>query len=252
MADPGIKQLRIPITDMPPLNSITEGYSVRYRIVSEDKNRFSHWSPVYLIKPEYIFVPGQIGHSGNSTITSVDWDSVVILKTISTVQDITNKSLNDDLATLTTESAHYMNVGDWVTVSGVDSTFNGTYQINAITANTFSYYKDNSNIASTPVTPSGTYKKNSLVRKASEYDVWVKWDRNDGGDWLYKERITTTSISFPVPNIYTINGAVQPSAPNKVSIEIYLKGYPVERGDGTPLDTGTPFLKVYEILNHTV
>jgi len=34
-----------------------------------------------------------------------------------------------------------------------------------------------------------------------------------------------------------------------MSIEIYLKGEPVERADGAP---GTPFLKVYRLLNETV
>ena len=55
-----------------------------------------------------------------------------------------------------------------------------------------------------------------------------------------------------MPDFYTINGAVQSSAPNRFSAEIYLKGYPIERGDGVPLDPSSPFLKVYQILNETV
>lgn len=249
MVDPNIKKLRIPITDMPPISSITEGYNVRYRIVSEDRNRLSHWSPVFLVKPEYTFVSGQIGYSANSNVVNIDWDAVTILKDTSTVTSINNKSLTSDLATLTTDGAHYMVVGDWVTVEGVDSIFNGTYKISAVTTNTFSYYKDNGNITSTPVSPKGTYKTNAFIRNAVEYDVWVRWDRNDGGDWIYKERIEGTSVSFPVPATYTINGAVQSSSPNRFSAEIYLKGYPVNREDGAP---GTPFLKVYRILNQTV
>lgn len=34
----------------------TYGYVVRYRIVSEDQNRFSHWSPIYLVRPRYVFL----------------------------------------------------------------------------------------------------------------------------------------------------------------------------------------------------
>ena len=252
MADPNIKQFRVPPSEMPPINSITQGYSVRYRIISEDRNRNSHWSPVYLIEPNYTFIPGQIGYSANSNVVNIDWDAVTILKDISSTTSINNKELSSDLATLTTDGAHYMSVGDWVTVTGVDSIFNGIYQISAVTSNTFSYYKNNGNIASTLVNPEGTYKKNSLIRRALDYDVWVRWDRNDGGDWLYKERIESTSLSFPVPDIYTINGAVQPSAPNRFSAEIYLRGYPVERGDGVPLDPSSPFLKVYQVLNETI
>jgi hypothetical protein len=252
MADSGIKQFRVPISEMPPVNSLTEGYSIRYRIVSDDKNRFSHWSPVYIVKPEYTFVAGQVEYNKNNSVVSVDWDSVTILKNVKTVNNVVNKSLDLDLATITTLDAHYMSVGDWVTVSDVDSVFNGTYQITNVTSNTFSYYRDHANIASTVVTPPGEYTTNSLIRRATEYDIWVRWDRNDGGDWIYKERINSTNISFPIPPIYTKNGEKQPSAPNHFSIELYLKGYPVQRADGVPLEAGSPFLKVYEILNETV
>ena len=54
---------------------------------------------------------------------------------------------------------------------------------------------------------------------------------------------------MPIPNTWTINGVVQPTNPNRMSIEIYLKGDPIERGDGA---VGTPFLKVYVLTNETV
>ncbi len=252
MSDQGIKKYKIPYSSLPAINSQSEGYTLKYRIVSEDKNRLSHWSPIVLVQPNYTYVVGQIRHTSGSQVSSFIWDSVIVLKDIKSMQSINNKLLNSNLATLTTSGAHYMNVGDWVTVEGVDSTFNGTYQISAVTTNTFSYYKNSGNVASTVVSPYGTYKTNSLVRTALEYDIWIRWDRNDGGDWIYKERIESTSISYPHPSFYTINGAVQPSSPNRVSIEIYLKGYPIERGDGIPFNTGAPFLKAYQLLNETI
>jgi len=250
--DPGIKKAKIPVNELPPINSETEGYSLRYRVISEDKNRVSHWSPLYLVQPEYTYVPGSIKFSSGGQVANITWDSVTVLKDTATIQEINNKVLNTNIATLTTSGAHYMKVGDWVTVSGVNATFNGTYEITAATANTFSYYKNTGNVASSAVTPLGTYKRNSVIQKAKEYDIWVRWDRNDGGDWAYKERIEGTSISFPHQSIYTINGVVQASAPNRVSFEIFLKGYPITRGDGVPLATGTPFLKVYRLLNETI
>lgn len=252
MADSGIKKYRQTSATLPAIGSETEGYTLRYRIISEDRNRTSHWSPVYLIVPNFTYIPGQINFNSANQIASFTWDAVSILKDIKTVQSINNKQLTSDLATLTTDGAHYMSVGDWVTVEGVDSTFNGTYKISAVTTNTFSYYKDSGNVGSTAVSPEGIYKTNAFIRNALQYDIWVRWDRNDGGDWLYKERIESTSISIPHPSTYTINGAIQPSSPNRVSIEIYLVGQPVERGDGTPLNSGTPFLKMYQLLNETI
>lgn len=176
MANETIKKFKLPPSDLPAISSETEGYSLRYRIISDDRNRVSHWSPIYLIDPNYTFVPGIIHFNKAGDIASIVWDAV--------------------------------------TVNKVDG------------GNTY------------------------FIRKASQYDFWVRWDRGGGdGDWLYKERLSTTSLSLPVPTTYTVNGIVQPSAPNRMSIEVYLTGYPIERADGA---AGTPFLKVYRLLNQTV
>jgi len=54
---------------------------------------------------------------------------------------ITSNSLIGSVATLATRTSHGFNVGETVTVSGLKSTFNGTYVITAVTDNTFSYTK---------------------------------------------------------------------------------------------------------------
>ena len=166
MADVGIKKAFIPITEMTPIDSVLEGYEVRYRIISEDKNRSSHWSPTYLIKPEYTFVSGNITCNTSGGISTVAWNAVDI------------------------------------------------------------------------------YKGDNLVRVASEYDIWVKWDRDDSGDWEYRDRISTTSISLLVPDTYKKNGVVQSQTPNKLTIEVYLKGKPITRD--------TTFLRVYNPAHYNV
>jgi len=72
----------------------------------------------------------------------------VLTKTIS------NKALTSNVATLTTSAAHGFIVGQSVTVSSVDSTFNGTYVITSKTSTTFSYAKTAANVTS--VAASGT------------------------------------------------------------------------------------------------
>ncbi len=52
MADQGIKKATVKKADLPPFNGKTKRYSVRYRIVSEDKNRYSQWSPYYSLPVE--------------------------------------------------------------------------------------------------------------------------------------------------------------------------------------------------------
>lgn len=47
MADPGIKKIIIPKASLPAVFGTGQKYVVRYRIISEDRNRTSHWSPQY-------------------------------------------------------------------------------------------------------------------------------------------------------------------------------------------------------------
>jgi hypothetical protein len=151
MADSGIKKIRIQQADLPTIGSEIAGYSARYRIISDDKNKISHWSPIVQLQPEYTYVPGNISFNKNGSIALFAWDSVSV-------------------------------------------------------------------------------QKNSIeIKKAHEYDIWVKWDRSDSGDWIYKQRIDGSTISFPIPSTYTKNGVIQGSAPNRLSIEIYLKGEPISR-----------------------
>ena len=166
MTDAGIKKIRIRQSDISTINVNEEGYVLRYRVVSEDKNRTSQWSPISIIQPGYTYVGGDISFNKSGQVATLAWDSVSI-------------------------------------------------QLDG-----------------------------NEVRKANEFDIWLKWDRNDGGDWLYKQRIDGGNISFPIPSTYTIGGVVQGSAPNKLSAEIYLKG--------TPITRDSSFLLVYEDGPHTV
>lgn len=49
MSNPVVKKVIIKKEDLPAFNGTTQNYLVRYRIVSEDRNRTSHWSPYYSI-----------------------------------------------------------------------------------------------------------------------------------------------------------------------------------------------------------
>ena len=47
MANANIKKLRISKFSLPQVDHDTEKYNLRYRVISEDRNRTSHWSPIY-------------------------------------------------------------------------------------------------------------------------------------------------------------------------------------------------------------
>lgn len=53
MSEQIVKKVIIKKEDLPAFNGVSQNYLVRYRIISEDKNRTSHWSPYYsLSTPE--------------------------------------------------------------------------------------------------------------------------------------------------------------------------------------------------------
>lgn len=70
MATPGIKNVIVLKQDLPAVNSDNQ-YTVRYRIVTDDRNRYSEWSPIFLV-------------NGNS-VTQLDADASVNGRVISIV-----------------------------------------------------------------------------------------------------------------------------------------------------------------------
>jgi len=47
MADPNIKKITVKRSSLPPVDYDSQKYNIRYRVISEDKNRSSHWSSIY-------------------------------------------------------------------------------------------------------------------------------------------------------------------------------------------------------------
>ena len=72
---------------------------------------------------------------------------------------VSNKQLTSNVATLTTlDVDHTLTVGESVTISGVDATFNGPATITAVSSNTVSFARTAANVAST-ATQTGTISR---------------------------------------------------------------------------------------------
>ena len=87
---------------------------------------------------------------------------------------VNGKSLTNNVATLTTPTAHGFRVGMPVVITGVDGIFNGTYTITAIpTTTSFRYAKTNGDVTFLAVSPAGsavagTTGKGNLVFATSD------------------------------------------------------------------------------------
>lgn len=72
MADQGIKKIIVKKSSLPALDFNNVGYIFRYRIISEDKNRTSQWSPINIVLDSSIEpVSGALQIS--EAITTVVW-----------------------------------------------------------------------------------------------------------------------------------------------------------------------------------
>lgn len=73
-----IKKIVIPRESLPDINTEINGYALRYRIVSEDKNKTSHWSNLQVVKDTLHYSTGSLAISKQSSHVLVIWDPVKI------------------------------------------------------------------------------------------------------------------------------------------------------------------------------
>lgn len=77
MSDTGIKNVIIKKQDLPEIYGTHQLYTVRYRIISDDKNRSSHWSPQYkLITPNAVTVNYSVSVDQQANVIRIVWDTV--------------------------------------------------------------------------------------------------------------------------------------------------------------------------------
>jgi len=94
--------------------------------------------------------------------------------TVATItKTVSNKALTSNVATLTTSTTHGFAVGDYVVVSSVDATFNGTYVVASVpTTTTFTYAKTATNVTSAAASGSAVVSSKrrfgGVVRDASD------------------------------------------------------------------------------------
>lgn len=139
------KKVTVLRKDLPPVNKDNK-YFIRYRIVSDDKNRSSHWSPIYVLDA----VPKQpvnLNLSITGQSAAMVWEDEVIRTAYDVFTkanfEIQHKQLESNVATITTRYESNIAVGDTITVEGIDATFNGEHMVTAVDVpnKTISYAK---------------------------------------------------------------------------------------------------------------
>jgi hypothetical protein len=159
----------LPQENFQEVDIYTGKYVARYRIISDNKNNFSNWSPIFEIDPEYIYQRGTIETPGYLYLDKLGSDSV-------------------DLS--------------WSPVS-IYKFVNGSFEM----------------IAETPY-----------------YDIWIKWAQSSGNnpsDWIYNQRIYSTSLRINIPEEYIDSNGITRGSIKYMYAEIYRPGRPIMRYDQT-------------------
>jgi hypothetical protein len=133
-----------------------------------------------------------VGTNNQADIVDLAFIGEYALSVSTITRTVSNKALTSNVATLTTSASHTYLAGDVVVVSGVDATFNGTFNIIAVpTATTFTYAKTNANVTSAAASGSAAV---SARRKFAG----VARDASDGVIKAFKDATTkpTSTIDF--------------------------------------------------------
>jgi hypothetical protein len=133
-----------------------------------------------------------VGTNNQSDIVDLAFVGEYAASVSTITKTVSNKAITSNIATITTSTDHTYLPGDVVVVSGVDATFNGTYNIIAVpTTTTFTYAKTNANVTSAVATGSAAV---SARRKFAG----LARDASDGVIKAFKDITTkpTSTINF--------------------------------------------------------
>lgn len=207
MVDANIKKIKILNKDLPPINTSNQ-HVLRYRIISDDRNRSSEWSSIYYVDSYTIPAPAT---------------------------SITNLAIASGTVTVTTASAHGLSVGQSVTFSNTVAPFaavTGAQTILTVpTTNTFTVLIGSSTVASATTTgtvasitvnkvgvttaPAGFFSVSwTDTNLRPKYDVFVKFD--NAASYSYHGTATGNVYTFPNTGTINVRVAVQPEGTSKI------------------------------------
>lgn len=139
------------------------------------------------------------------------------------VETVTTKSLTSNVATLSFTTTHNIAAGDYVTVSGVDSTFDGEHIVSSVPSNSsISYVIYSSNVAST--SSSGTVTRDADIMEIDTYTKEVAVNGEKIGARVKVDTLTDWVNLAPGENDILFQDEGDPNSPATLTI-YYRSGW---------------------------
>ena len=194
-------KIKILNKDLPPINTLNQ-HVLRYRVISDDRNRSSEWSSIYAV-PSYA------------------------IPSLST--SITELAIASGTVTVTTAAAHGLSIGQSVTFSNTVAPFTAVTGAQTIltvpTTNTFTVLIGSSTVATAATTgtvasitvnkvgvttaPAGFFSVSwTDTNLRPKYDVFVKFDH--AASYSYHGTATGNVYTFPNTGTINVRVTVQP------------------------------------------
>ena len=159
----------IPKENFTEMDIYTQKYDVRYRIITENQNNLSYWSPIFQVDPEIIFQRGTIETPGYLYLDKLGSNSVDLSWSPVTIYKIINNSFE-------------------------------------------------------------------MISEVPYYDVWIRWAQSSGNnpsDWIYNQRIFSTSLRINIPQEYIDSNGITRDSIKYMYAEVYRPGRPIVRYEQT-------------------
>lgn len=161
--------------------------------------------------------------TGPATIYNETTDELILI--IGSLRDavtktVSNKALTSNVATITTSTAHTLAVDDVVTITGVDSTFNGEHVVTGIpTSTTFTFALTAANVSSTAA--SGTVARDVDILEIDTYEHEVAVNGIVAGNRSMVDTLVDW-IKFS-PGANTVQFTDEGNANSTASLKVYYR-----------------------------
>lgn len=195
------KQIIISKEQLPKVNQDVPHRQIRIRLLTEDKNRSSSWSPVFSIDPKVYFVQGTKAIPGTIKLEKVSgqyvsavWDSVSIYKTGESGDEFNIGNIDDFDLWIRWAGAGGSNPSDWIHLQRIVSS-----SLNIIIPSTYAY-------GSTPLYDTPKYLYVEVYRTARiPYRYEQSLDFNQDASNVI---VSNDTINFPSGHGYSTGSAV--------------------------------------------
>jgi hypothetical protein len=201
------KRVVIPKENFSEMNVFTEKFNVRYRIITEDRNRSSYWSPIFEVDPEVLFIPSYQNTSLVSPAAPHEQEQLLIEKSGTFTVTIWNpvsikKNVGGVPTDFTSGLSELLSYDFWVRWGADRGEGEWTYKERVFSTSLNLIKPAGANYLSVEI-----YRPGTPIRRKRMADVWQSNSQIN---------VTTDVITFSEPHLFNTGDPITYNSSNPV------------------------------------